>query len=283
MNAYQAGIFFDNEENNINTVAQCGANITSILVPSSHDFGISIQSPSYQQYKNSLSGLAESTADVVENLILSQGQQIVNLDLISGINQEHINYLIQWVTWQKQQGNTRLVAIFDWDRTLSVIEGLWAFGTNGLDGMLEYLQDLYTQYPNNFIQTALQNFFFVTILGFVEFYCGGANRVAMLQQMFNFLYQENVHVIVLTNNPTCITNQPLFQQMMSVLTNNRPVWFLCSYAVGGNKKAALQHPNLAALFSNICPVGMGGKRNMKKARKSRKQRKGARRNTRSHR
>jgi hypothetical protein len=92
----------------------------------------------------------------------------------------------------------------------------------------------------------------------------------MLQEMFDFLYSKNVSVFLLTNNTGCPKSKQLFQEVMDVLTRNRPSTVICGADFGYNKKLAIQQQLVlspGAALKPLCPA-VGGKR--KKTRKARK-------------
>lgn len=268
---YDAGIFFDNEPDNIDIVDECGYNMMTVLVPMTHNPVVDRLYGELDIYINTLSEEGKATAKVLNMLAGVLKERWERLDYKSGINASHIADLKTWV--QEQQSvnpGGKLVALFDWDRTLSMIEGLFAFGTNGLDGIPEFLLGYTGSYLG--LDKVIDEWVNVTPEGYTEYYCGGPKRVEMLQEMFDFLYANEVDTFVLTNNPICINNRKLLQQMMDVLTKGRPVGYLCSNKMGGvSKKNAIQQElEYVERFKKICPAvatTQGGGRRKKQTRK----------------
>ncbi len=87
-------------------------------------------------------------------------------DAVAGIQQRHYDNILK--PWIASRGIGPHIAVFDWDRTITVIEGI---------------------YPvSDIIEDAL------------NYVCGGTTRVAMLRQMFQELVDKNIHIMILTNN-----------------------------------------------------------------------------------
>jgi hypothetical protein len=128
---------------------------------------------------------------IVRNRLVSE-----TYDPVSGVQQSHIdNILLPWITSRVEGPH---VAIFDWDRTTTVIEGLRMHKT--ATGA-EYVGGNPTQY-------------YVDMLTHL---CGGDVRLAALQAMFQRLKEANIHIMFLTNNPS--GNYKMFDEMIQVLVD----------------------------------------------------------------
>ena len=97
--------------------------------------------------------------------------------------------------------NNRKVVIFDWDRTLTSIEGWYP----------DFFKDLYSNYttdiddpsdlpePNDeFDKTTYKK----AVADTAQYLFGGPDRERILKNMFSFLLANKISVFVITNNPT---------------------------------------------------------------------------------
>ncbi len=115
-------------------------------------------------------------------------------DAVSGVQQNHIDNIIK--PWIESRGEGPHVAIFDWDRTTSVIEGIRL--RQDLSGA-EFIEGDPTAY-------------YVALLTHI---CGGDERLAEIQTMFRQLIDAGIHVMFLTNNPS--GRYTMFDEMIQVL------------------------------------------------------------------
>jgi hypothetical protein len=115
-----------------------------------------------------------------------------------------------------------------------------------------------------------------TAEGFAEYLAGGTERLAMLQDMFDYLYGHNVRVILLTNNTGCPRARNLFRELMLVYTKNRPVEVICGVEFGGDKGRAVlgKETNSGDLKSlrQMCSTRRGGRQKQKVKRRQTKRR-----------
>ncbi len=126
---------------------------------------------------------------VVRNNIVNE-----TYDDVSGIQERHIDNIVRpWIASRKDGLH---VAIFDWDRTTTVIEGIRL--KQDLSG-LELLGTDPTQY-------------YIDLLTHV---CGGDVRLATLQVMFRELIEAGIRILFLTNNPS--GRYLMFDEMIEVL------------------------------------------------------------------
>ena len=131
----------------------------------------------------------ESNEYIVRNNILTE-----TYDSISGVQEGHIdNILTPWIASRSEGAH---VAIFDWDRTTTVIEGIRMRG--GITGSTLLGGD----------PTAYYNDLLVHV-------CGGKERFDMLQNMFRQLVSAGIHIMFLTNNPS--GRYIMFDEMISLL------------------------------------------------------------------
>ena len=97
--------------------------------------------------------------------------------------------------------NNRKVVIFDWDRTLTAIEGWYP----------EFFKDLYSNYTRDIddpgdLPEPGREFDEATykkaIADTAQYLFGGPDRERILKNMFSFLLANKISVFVITNNPT---------------------------------------------------------------------------------
>lgn len=251
---YDAGIFLDNDKKNIDIVALCGSKMATILIPCNPSAAVHINSPIIEEYVNSLSPEGKEAAKTILMMSHAIENQIERYDPTSGIKAPHVEEVKNWVLGQRlENSKKRLVALFDWDRTLTIMEGIWSFGSEGLAGIPRALLPYFKRFKN--LPSAMERWDTMTPKAVTEYYCGGPERVNMLQEMFDFLYENKVDIYVLTYNPSCETNRRILEEMMNVLTRNRRVGYLCaSMEKGRDKKKAIQKSGeYAAAFEAVCP------------------------------
>jgi len=88
--------------------------------------------------------------------------------------------------WAADSSIKTKIAIFDWDGTISVIEGIIL--------------------PPNKALTLEMFKKGITYKDVALYYAGTKDRFTMLQKMFEFLHEKNVKVYILTNNPVAAIN-----------------------------------------------------------------------------
>lgn len=84
--------------------------------------------------------------------------------------------------WSNRPKPEKKIAIFDWDGTLSVVEGIII--------------------PKNKEMTELFKGYGITNLDVALYYAGGIQRLEYLKNMFHLLDIQGIEVYILTNNPT---------------------------------------------------------------------------------
>ena len=97
--------------------------------------------------------------------------------------------------------NNLKVVIFDWDRTLTSVEGWYP----------EFFRDLYSNYTRDIedltdLPEPSREFYEITykkaVADTARYLFGGANRERALINMFSFLHANNISVFIITNNTT---------------------------------------------------------------------------------
>lgn len=188
-------------------------------------------------------------------------------DRLSGIEDEEIAALYGWM--QMTEGVPNRVALFDWDRTISKIEGvLLPPEPYSFSEMLDWVatKKLSQSYMDRIATIGAP----ITIEDALEYMCGGPERLAKIKGMFAKLVENGVKIMILTNNGGC--SFPAFKELALGLF---PAGYaddprICSILSEGQKGKALIN---TGLFSDVCGI-LGGKR-----KRTRKQKKTKRRRT----
>jgi len=312
--SYDAGIFFDNDKGHRQDVSIGCYRFTTPTVaesPSWSSFGIPIdtrEGSPYAEFIATLSPKGKDAALVVQKFILREGGSKENYDVRSGIQEDEIQEL---QTWLEEHENKRLAAVFDFDRTLSMMEGGYFFGntieewrsgyatneqpqldkdgnpvTVGGKPLYVYIHRFYDKTgriqerripipQGQEVNSLLPTF---TFEGYLEYLVGGPKRLTMLQEMFDSLYERNVDCFILTNNTACPEARGMFQAFGSILTRGRPITIICGMDFGGRKDIAMRgkttNTGPLAHLRTLCMTKGGRRRKQKqKTKKQRKQRK----------
>ena len=269
---FDAGIFLDNSEKHRNDVlAACTGKITAPIVPETSP-ELSEMHTNSSDFRYFLRQLSTNTKESAAKIFIAYRKEKESYDPNSGINATTVQEIKEWVDANKKK---RLVALFDFDRTLTVMEG-GLF----LKNSVEELRDMFEKElvaTNPLLTSAVNEF---NVLTFAEYLAGGTKRLEMLQEMFDFLYTNNVTIILLTNNTACSSRRSLFKEIVEVFTQDRPFEIICGMEFLYDKGKAVQGKetdigNLKSL-RNMC-IKKGGyrpktkkKRHMKKKTKKTK-------------
>lgn len=107
-----------------------------------------------------------------------------------GFSDSEINNLYKWAS--SNPAKTKIV-IFDWDGTLSVIEGI--------------------NIPENKKNTNHLKMKKITYREIALYYAGTIERLIKIRELFLYLHLKGVHVYILTNNPTAACNWSNYRHM----------------------------------------------------------------------
>jgi hypothetical protein len=113
----------------------------------------------------------------------------------TGVTKGDITRLEKWV---KQNRKYPTIVIFDWDRTISVVEGVH-----------------FPQPPDTWSDFSIRE------KDVMLYLLGGKDRRKRMKEMFNFLYKENVEVFVLTKNRGCPAYDNYFLDMVRLVAGQR--------------------------------------------------------------
>jgi hypothetical protein len=239
---YDAAIFFDNAQVHIDQVAsQCPRNIQLVKIDES--------TPHIGYTKFNAEPLASYLTEFRDNKYFNflprLGFNDDRYDEKSGITPANIETGKAWLS--ETSGIKSRAAIFDWDRTLTKMEGILnlkdsrVFSLFGVDGVPSYDEILKESIPYLF---------------------GGAARLTYLRDFMRLLHDNDVDIYVLTNNGSCGTIY--FKELVEAFFQEIPVTaIVCSKNFRGQKGVALAR---VSRFGKICRF-YGGKRRLTKRRR----------------
>ena len=107
-------------------------------------------------------------------------------DKNSGIQTNEIFELMKVI---KENNYIRNI-IFDWDRTITLHEGIPNILGPGYKNIINYYKDIIAE--TNYLDFGL--------IDIAEYYFGGFDRIAALQILFEFLQENNINIYILTAN-----------------------------------------------------------------------------------
>ena len=222
-----AGIFFDNDEKKIEQVEKYCKNIKLVKIPETDYTTIYKPDPNIKDQLLKINPLAFSTKENIYYKFHEQNTDITShpfYDIKSGIQAEHIAELEQW--FKRTIHNEKRYAFFDWDRTLSMCEGVVIIPTANTD---QNIVKAYAQYgiiiPDNNEDRAYED---MSI-----YLAGGDKRLHMLRQMFTMLRENGITIIILTNNGACVTptQAEYYKKLVRKFVGYNDIEFLCSAVV----------------------------------------------------
>jgi hypothetical protein len=185
-------LFFDNDRNNFSDKHHCKT-VIPILVKDltnvySEQYNTFTTINKYNEYLASLNYGAFLYGQCVRRL---SKFGIDSYDPISGVNKKHIHELIC-----PNMPHLRSL-IFDWDRTLSVFEGLYSIFPNVKDVLIEF--NLADQ---------------VDISDVAEYYLGGCKRLKLLRKVWKLAHINKIPIYILSSNPSVGKHPTFFYQLL---------------------------------------------------------------------
>lgn len=178
--------FYDNDINHIYSIEELCPDIESIHVP---EIPISWEYPTNNAYARLIKSFDGETHQPVR-----------------GLTDKHIDDIMNW-SEKMNDINIKPIIIFDWDRTLTQVEG---FTSPGLEGRF---------WKRHGIQFG----------DVVQYLVGGGERLNLLQMMDAHLVINNADIYVLTNNTACFLYPDVFYYLVEeVLPSIRSQNILCS-------------------------------------------------------
>jgi hypothetical protein len=214
-------IFFDNEPVNIDSMSNI-PNCETVLIDHTIPNEFIRKNKKNSSYVQHFLEKGSTYAKLVQE---QEGETIMPT---TGITQEHISRLEKWI----RRVNNPKIAVFDWDRTLIVVEGM----------LLPSSPYTYESY-----ETTIEDALIYSI--------GGEQRFQQIKKMFEMLEENTVHVFILTNNNDANLKQALFLEIVRLIfpgvTKEK---LICAYGFR-EKKAALESNQM---YQNIIVSAGGG-------------------------
>lgn len=234
-------LFVDDQLSHVSNVATCGNKVSGILIDGiqGHPPAISWQSPLVTQFRKRLG--EGSNADAVLSILYKRRYQLL-YDVNAGINKKGIAYIKDWVKKTRASGSQHPAVLFDWDRTISVLEGLEFFRRTHFSDMEDIIEQEAAIY--GITDDERRKF---TLESYLEVFLGGKNRVAHLRNLFDYLLKYGATVGILTNNTGC--KMPAFKDLVKQLFQQRPFQLICGMDFKYNKMKAIDH-----YFKGVCEI-----------------------------
>ena len=248
---YDSALFLDNDLTYIDQLKRC-PKITTIHVggiqgqPPEVDI---VDGPEYEEFR---AGLSDAGRVAMKAFCKNFNNRDL-YDVSSGIKEEHMEQAFEWLNaeWTKSDGKKAI--LIDFDRTLTVIEGFSA-----------------DDYPNTLTFKERFPHPGLTAEGYMNYLVGGNKRLHLVQAFFDILYTQYIDIFILTNNQACVFSPVYFNDLVSVLTDGRPVNYICGLRFGGNKyDAVINTPG----FASVCAAQGGRRRNKRKTHRQKQKQK----------
>jgi hypothetical protein len=184
---YKAALFIDNAQSHIDQMmATCNRGMTLIKVGETRNLQPSLYSAPYMELYARAIGPENTYSRAVRKLSNRE-----YFDPASGIQESHLALIEKWIN--ETAGVSPRVMLFDWDRTITIIEGVYA-KPNGMAELHEYMvargYDM-SDLPAIYQEDALL------------YLCGGKDRLRMLREIMKACVQLDIDIIFLTNNGAC--------------------------------------------------------------------------------
>ena len=151
-------------------------------------------------------------------------------------------------------GAENVAAIFDFDRTLSMFEGLIGGNHETIpenSGIQGYLNLLNTASPIGVDGVQV----LTTPTGLIDYLFGGPERVAWLQTLLHTIRTRGHPLVILTNNSTALRNPQLFKDFFPAELDYPEFGVICGSPYEGHKPRALyKNPAFKHLFQSKLTV-----------------------------
>jgi hypothetical protein len=255
-------IFFDNDQANIQNMKEFCETIECVRIPESSKVAayVPFLDPRFVAYLGNVGPNAYFH-------LLREAMDSDMFDKVSGIQTRHVGILDDWMRRTAEIPNR--AAIFDWDRTITMIEGCLssASASTMKDTILGWLRNAQDSNPiyRRLYQRKIDRVQALpdcTAGDVLSYLVGGEIRLAMLRHMFSSCVSNKIHIVVLTNNTACA--KPMFDELLGELFQDMPFLKICSHPLRGKSQYLKEHP----LFQRICvdDIYVGGVSRRRKTR-----------------
>jgi hypothetical protein len=234
-------IFLDNDQTHINEWNRQFPNSRTIKIDDTTLNPLGDGNTYYNGY------ITNYGANTYTELLRGSNNKIEPTNPSNGIIQADVTSILNWV----HDNTANRIAVFDWDRTLSVLEGaIMPIGRLWND-------PLYNCNPADAL-----NYMF-----------GGTERVELIKNMFITLHSEGVEIFIITNSANAQNNRPTMLQvikLMDPLFVDDQLIYSGAGSGGGNRYT----PKATALKRHISYINIpqelkgGRKRKTRKTRKT---------------
>jgi hypothetical protein len=233
-------IFFDNRPEEVTDMVQGIAHAQGVYV-SDHTPHPRLSGGRTTDYPKTFPG------NEYARIVLRAGGEEIMPSL--GLTAEHMESLVAWV---QREPIRPLIAAFDWDRTLTVVEGVILPGNREWDEV---------GWPWSPSDTLVYLF-------------GGAERLQMIQDMFTWLHAEGVDVFIVTRNLNVVEAKGAFFDLVRRLDPSFSYDHLI-YAGDQKKSEALRGNReyriiMAPVDHQVGRYLQGGRRRRSRSRRARK-------------
>ena len=264
---YEAAIFFDNEANNLYEpkkgvceVCPDDDKMTCIKVNETKDIK---ECPwTEEPLKSYIKQFGNENIYLNALRILYDSDKF---DVLSGIQDYDFSILNDWIEETESLGDRR-AAIFDWDRTLTMFEGL-VLGRGSVRNLLETFIKMTPLKSAK--HDSLQDFTKeITSEDILLYLLGGQERLDKIREMFQNCYYNQVSIYILTNNGHAKKNDS-FSEILAKLFDGIPYTLIWS----GDRQGKGIHLKKLAKFKKICGIvsdTAGGKRKLNTKKLSRR-------------
>jgi hypothetical protein len=243
-------IFFDNEDRNCDDMKSNVKNCASVCVDDKSKPDEYSSGNDYME-KQAIAGNIYA--------IITRKELGPEPHICKGITDEIIlKQLTPWI--EKTQGDENRFAVFDWDRTISVVEGL--------------------AIPRGFPYRGIEEDKFIADI--TSYVLGGKFRIQMLIHMFQNILEKDIEIVILTNNPSALQNtkqRETFLKMIKIIIPQfNPDNLLCSFR--SPSKSIRFNEYLASL--DLLRGGGKKKQRKTKCKKNKKTRRNTKRRRQKH-
>ena len=268
-----AAIFFDNDADKIAQVKEYCGNIVTVTIPESHCINNS------RTIKNTLLADPKTRNEInpATNLYfqLHEKNAVPHIfyDVKSGIRAHHIDRLKDWIV--STQHIADRYALFDWDRTLTMNEGvILPQSAQTLPNIAAAYRQHNVDVPDSDEERIYEDM--------SMYLAGGQKRLKMLRDAFSVLVDKGIHIVLLTNNGACVEPRQAdyYKKLARKFIGHDDIEFICSattkdprslkYTQRGNKGYAIARlPTYEAVCKGKKTVGGSGMRTGQQTRRRR--------------